>query len=332
MDEIDRLGLAAETGDLEEVARLVQAGVPVDAKHSTGRARTALDRAIWAEQTEVVRLLLASGADPDQEIGEYGEDMPVRFAAPRGLVDIMGLLLEAGADPDGRGAPERSTPIALAIGQGLIDVVEVLLDHGAHLEGVQQTGGTPLRAAAAAGQPAIARMLLDRGARATADALELAKERSLKHHSDPARLADYTQVITMLTAATASAACQASADECYNLPPSGDVRLTLKAIMDIRRDHFPDGADANDTNGLFFSTVTNMKLGEIFDTGLKDPGAWTLNPSKYYEKTFPFPGVGYRSVQYGNGLESTAITLVVTRVPEPKTGLVDAVTMYPADA
>jgi ankyrin repeat protein len=137
MDAIQMLGHASETGDVEQVARLLRDGVSVDAKNTVGRHRTALDRAIWAEQTDVVRLLLASGADPDQPIGEYGEDTPVRFAAPRELTDILRLLLEAGADPDGRVAHERTTPLVLAAGQGLVSIVEMLVDHGANIQGIE---------------------------------------------------------------------------------------------------------------------------------------------------------------------------------------------------
>ncbi|WAL67802.1 hypothetical protein ORV05_08520 [Amycolatopsis cynarae] len=51
VDAIQQLGYAAETGDVERVARLLREGVPVDAGNTVGRPRTALDRAIWAEQT-----------------------------------------------------------------------------------------------------------------------------------------------------------------------------------------------------------------------------------------------------------------------------------------
>jgi hypothetical protein len=80
MDAIQQLGHAAEAGDVEHVASLLREGVPVDAASGVGRPRTALDRAIWAEQPDVIRLLLDAGADPDQIIGEYGGTCP--FGSP----------------------------------------------------------------------------------------------------------------------------------------------------------------------------------------------------------------------------------------------------------
>ncbi|WP_236796573.1 ankyrin repeat domain-containing protein [Amycolatopsis sp. GM8] len=204
VDAIQQLGYAAETGDVERVGRLLREGVPVDARNPVGRPRTALDRAIWAEQTDVVRLLLASGADPEQPIGEYGENTPVRFAAPRGMTDILRLLLEAGADPDGRGgARERAPGSQLAAVQGLAAIVEMLLDHGASINHVEGYRGTPLAGAAAGGWPVIVRMLLDRGAIPTTEALELAERNSARYRTDPERLAGFAQVIAILKAAGA---------------------------------------------------------------------------------------------------------------------------------
>lgn len=87
VDAIQQLGHAAETGDVERVACLLGEGVPVDARNTVGRPRTALDRAIWAEQTDVVRLLLASGADPDQEIN--GSTDAASWISPADLREPM---------------------------------------------------------------------------------------------------------------------------------------------------------------------------------------------------------------------------------------------------
>ena len=202
MDPIQQLGHAPEIGDVDQVARLLQEGVPADDRNTVGRPRTALDRAIWAEQADVVRLLLAAGVDADQPIGEYGEDTPVRFAAPRGMMDILRLLLEAGADPDGRiVAREQAPALELAAIQGHAHIVEMLLDHGTSINHIEGYKGRPIGAAAAGGWPVIVRMLLNRGATPTTEALELAESRSADHRFDSDRLADFVQVIAILKAA-----------------------------------------------------------------------------------------------------------------------------------
>ena len=115
---------------------------------------------------------------------------------------------------------------------------------------------------------------------------------------------------------------------CYNNPPSGNVQLSLGAVQDIRTYHFPGGSGVDSSKGLFYSTVTNGDLAKILDAGLRDSIPWVLNGSNYYEKTFPYSGVGTKSVQAGGG-PATAITLVVAKFPNYY-GLVDVITMYPA--
>ena len=204
MDAIQQLAQAAETGDVEQVVRLLREGVPVDARNTEGWSRTALDRAILAAQTDVVRLLLAAGADPDQRIGEYHETTPLRFAASLGLIDIARLLLNAGADPDGR-IDDQATPLILAAGEGRAAIVEMLVDHGASINGIgRRWRGGPLFTAAGEGWPTVVGLLLDRGAIPTVTALERAESRSARYQSDPDRLADFARVIAMLKAAPTS--------------------------------------------------------------------------------------------------------------------------------
>ena len=203
MDAIQRLADAAETGDVEQVARLLREDVPADARNTEGWSRMALDRAILAGQTDVVRLLLAAGADPNQRVGDYKETMPLRFAASLGRIDIARLLLNAGADPDGH-VDDQATPLIMAAGGGHAAIVEMLLDHGANINGIERRWrGGPLFAAAGQGCPAIVRLLLDRGAIPTATALERAEGGSARYRSDPDRLANFAQVIAMLNAAKA---------------------------------------------------------------------------------------------------------------------------------
>ncbi|MFE0491145.1 DUF397 domain-containing protein [Streptomyces griseoaurantiacus] len=96
----DRLTAAAAAGDIGVLTELLSAGAAVDAVDR--RRRTALDRAVWAERMDAVRLSVAAGADVEQPIGEYREDTPLCFAAGRGDLPLVRLLLDAGAEADGR--------------------------------------------------------------------------------------------------------------------------------------------------------------------------------------------------------------------------------------
>lgn len=132
MDAIEQLVRAAQDGDEKRVARLLTDGVEPDAR--SAKHRTALDLAVWARQVGVVRLLLAAGADPEQSIGEYSEDMPLRCAVSQGMEGIVRVLLDAGAFPDGRRDRSRATPLMVAAFEGHTAIVQLLLDHGADIE------------------------------------------------------------------------------------------------------------------------------------------------------------------------------------------------------
>ncbi|MFC9287036.1 hypothetical protein [Streptomyces sp. NPDC057052] len=116
---------------------------------------------------------------------------------------------------------------------------------------------------------------------------------------------------------------------CYNLPPSGEIPLmSLRAINNIRDYHFEGGKSADDTKGLFYSTLTNSDLQKIWETGMMSTDSWKLNSSNYYEKTFTFTGAGIQSPRYGNGAPATKVTLVVEQYGHG--GYSEVVTMYPA--
>ncbi len=150
-----------------------------------GRMMDALRR---GDRTAFEKLLRAS---PKSARGQgYGGSTPLMFAALYGDTRSVGLLLDKGADPNTRndaGAtallwavdePEATrllldhganpnvrsadglTPLLLAAGRlGSGDVVKLLLDHGAKLD-----GQPVLARAATAGDEAVMRMLLERGA------------------------------------------------------------------------------------------------------------------------------------------------------------------------
>ncbi|MEV8288475.1 ankyrin repeat domain-containing protein [Streptomyces niveus] len=189
---------AAGSGDLERVTGLLGGGSPVDGRDE--EHRTALDRALWAGQHEAIRLLLAAGANTEQPIGQYAETLPLRFTAERGMQATARILLEAGAEPDGRLCEGRATALMMAATEGHEGIAQMLLDHGADLESVGRDQ-TPLEWAAFGGRPTTVRLLLDHGAARTADALAEAHRSADRWKHTPERQAEYTATISMLLAA-----------------------------------------------------------------------------------------------------------------------------------
>lgn len=81
--------------------------------------------------------------------------------------DVVRVLVAAGADPTGRFAGDHTeTPLHWAASSDDVDVIDTLLDLGADIDadGAVIAGGTPLTDATAFGQWNAARRLLERGA------------------------------------------------------------------------------------------------------------------------------------------------------------------------
>ena len=84
----------------------------------------------WPNGPEVVRVLIAHGADPNHRGGDGKEgETPLHWAASSDDVDVAQALLDAGADPE---APNGSigTPLDNAIGYGCWHVAELLAVRG----------------------------------------------------------------------------------------------------------------------------------------------------------------------------------------------------------
>lgn len=117
----------------------------------------------------------------------YG--LPVLFIAARGgNADIVGRLIEAGADVNasvgtthandgtGYGGTMDGTPLGYAARAGKLDVMERLRAAGADLNGAGPGGNTPLMLAAEGGRWEAVKWLLDNGSAAGREqALEIAR-------------------------------------------------------------------------------------------------------------------------------------------------------------
>ena len=154
---------ATRRHDVESVRSLLSAGADPDVAQGDGL--TALHLAAEAGQLQIMELLLRAGADvePTTRIGHY---TPLHLASLTGQVDAVRLLLDAGANPAVTATTSGATPLHLAAkalgGEG---AVRALLEHKAPANaGEYVAGQTPLMFAAAYGRGEAIRELLKHGA------------------------------------------------------------------------------------------------------------------------------------------------------------------------
>jgi len=138
----------SQRGGVEMTRMLLSRGAAFDPDAAVRGPVKRLDVAVVFGNLDMVRLLLDAGADPD---GPTGYPMkPLASAASRGHAELVQLLLEAGADPGAPDARGRS-PLRLAVEKGHEEVVKCLLDAGASPADVDATTGQSLLHVAALG-------------------------------------------------------------------------------------------------------------------------------------------------------------------------------------
>jgi serine/threonine-protein phosphatase 6 regulatory ankyrin repeat subunit B len=133
---------AVESGSLENVRALLDAGA--DANSCTRSGDTPLASAIITGNAAVVKLLLNAGAKPNVSLNK-GTQSELMLAAGGGYVDIINLLIKAGADINATG--NMGSALHLAVTHGHVDAVKMLLKAGASTKLRDDEGKTPLKLA-----------------------------------------------------------------------------------------------------------------------------------------------------------------------------------------
>lgn len=187
-DGTSAVQLAMYQKDYAFAARLIARGVQLEAVDRGGNRL--LHAAILAGQPELVRLLLASGADPDATTGAATVKMrfesnfksgdyavppksPLQLAAEHGDATMMQMLIDAGAHPRTRASDGSTLAMAAAAG-GKLAALQLALRVDPEPNAADHDGQTPLHVllstgtgAEGAGREAVAMMqlLADHGAR-----------------------------------------------------------------------------------------------------------------------------------------------------------------------
>jgi hypothetical protein len=117
-------------GPIDALVLLLRHGAPVNAWDEQ-HASTPLLMAVFRNQPEAVRLLLAAGAETNV-VGDEG-DSPLRWCAERGWHELAALLLRSGAGAsidEGRGFTGMHA-LGWAAHRLDVEMVRLLLAHGA---------------------------------------------------------------------------------------------------------------------------------------------------------------------------------------------------------
>jgi ankyrin repeat protein len=120
---------AINSGKLSVVQLLMEAGARVRDFSRKSSGEDVLVAAIWKGNPKILKYLLDHGADPNG-IDAINGGTAIQLAAIRGDVDVMQMLLAAGADINHRNH-NGMTALMLACQEGQIKAAEFLLAHGA---------------------------------------------------------------------------------------------------------------------------------------------------------------------------------------------------------
>jgi len=124
------------------------------------RGMMPLHYAAWKGNVEIVKLLLDHGADLHATIVEQSV---IHFAARSGNVEVISILLDKGADVNAKGFME-ATPLMYAAARSDLIMARFLLERGADIQQKDIQGFTALYNAVENGSPEIIDFLISRGA------------------------------------------------------------------------------------------------------------------------------------------------------------------------
>ncbi len=123
-----------------------------------------LSDAVKADDLQGIQALISSGSNVN-ELDDFGT--PLHMAAARGSVEIVKLLIDAGANVEAETAApsqNKAHPLHTAAYSNRATVAALLIERGAKVDARDSRGFTPLMIAASSGNTKVAELLLQAGA------------------------------------------------------------------------------------------------------------------------------------------------------------------------
>lgn len=161
----EQLLQAVESGDLQQVRRVLTGGAIVNARTRSGL--TALSIAIIRGYEDIALLLIEKGASLDardrsgDRENRHPGNSPVHYAAIYGRTRVLQAMLDKGVSPNLRDRNGR-TLLMMAAENGHLETVKMLLQRGADPKARSALGDTALDAAKKSGNAEIVRLIEER--------------------------------------------------------------------------------------------------------------------------------------------------------------------------
>ncbi|NWJ10085.1 ASB3 protein, partial [Crypturellus undulatus] len=162
-DRCSAVGLAARKGDVKMLKKLIKEGYSIDVPDNRGWMP--IHEAAVCNSRECLKLLIRAAPSEKYLQAKTFEAMSaLHLSVSHGCAESVSTLLGAGADPNEVTA-EESTPLFLAVEKGHTDIVKLLLQHGANVNGRHTWAGwSSLHGASSEGHIEIIKILMEKGA------------------------------------------------------------------------------------------------------------------------------------------------------------------------
>ncbi|NXL84218.1 ASB3 protein, partial [Alectura lathami] len=162
-DRCSAVGLAAREGNVKVLRKLIRQGYSLDVPDNRGWMP--IHEAAAHNASKCLRLLIKAAPSGNYIHSKTFEGMcALHLSARCGALECVGVLLEAGVDPD-QVTTESNTALFLAVENGHVEVVKFLLHHGASVGGSHSwSGWNSLHQAAFQEYTEIMDILLEKGA------------------------------------------------------------------------------------------------------------------------------------------------------------------------
>jgi uncharacterized protein len=147
----------------DKVESILRSGAKVNKANKKGSFPLWI--AVWNDDSAMVKLLLANGADAKQRFSKgEGKASCLEIASQNGSYAIVRILVEAGVDINEKGYVGH-TAFRIASRNGHTEIVKYLAGKGADIETKGDDEATPLEAAAGKGHLEIVQFLIEKGAK-----------------------------------------------------------------------------------------------------------------------------------------------------------------------